>query len=57
MPPAIAASAARAKHLGEWLAAYPQLETLVIPIGGGGPIAGMATVAKAITEEETRCKR
>jgi threonine dehydratase len=32
----------------EMLAAYPQLETLVIPIGGGGLIAGMATAAKAI---------
>ncbi|MBI4190076.1 MAG: threonine ammonia-lyase [Betaproteobacteria bacterium] len=32
----------------EMLAACPQLETLVIPIGGGGLIAGMAIAAKAI---------
>lgn len=32
----------------EMLAAYPELEMLVVPIGGGGLIAGMATAAKAI---------
>ena len=31
----------------EMLAACPQLELLVVPIGGGGLIAGMATAAKA----------
>ncbi|PZU17981.1 MAG: threonine ammonia-lyase [Citromicrobium sp.] len=32
----------------EMLAAVPDLETLVIPIGGGGLISGMATAAKAL---------
>ena len=32
----------------EMLAACPQLDTLVIPIGGGGLIAGVATAATAI---------
>jgi threonine dehydratase len=32
----------------EMLAACPQLEVLVIPIGGGGLIAGIATAAKAL---------
>ena len=32
----------------EMLEAYPRLEMLVVPIGGGGLISGMATAAKAI---------
>ncbi len=32
----------------EMLAAWPQLEILVVPIGGGGLIAGVATAAKGI---------
>ena len=32
----------------EMLAAYPQLDVLIVPIGGGGLIAGMAIAAKAI---------
>ncbi len=32
----------------EMLAAHPQLDTLVIAIGGGGLIAGIATAAKAL---------
>jgi threonine dehydratase len=32
----------------EMLADAPELETLVVPIGGGGLISGMATVAKAL---------
>jgi threonine dehydratase len=32
----------------EMLEAVPHLDTLVVPIGGGGLIAGMATAAKAI---------
>ena len=32
----------------EMLAAWPQLETLIVPIGGGGLIAGVATAAKGI---------
>ncbi len=32
----------------EMLAAQPEIDTMVIPIGGGGLIAGMATAAKAI---------
>ncbi|MEN3974554.1 threonine ammonia-lyase [Emcibacter sp. SYSU 3D8] len=32
----------------EMLAAQPDLDVLVVPIGGGGLIAGMATAAKAI---------
>lgn len=32
----------------EMLAAQPDLDTLIVPIGGGGLIAGMATAAKAI---------
>ncbi len=33
----------------EMLKAQPDLETLVVPIGGGGMISGMAIAAKAIT--------
>jgi threonine dehydratase len=32
----------------EMLAACPQIEVLVVPIGGGGLIAGIATAAKAV---------
>ena len=32
----------------EMLAAVPDLETIIVPIGGGGLIAGIATAAKAI---------
>ena len=32
----------------EMLAAQPQLDVLIVPVGGGGMIAGMATAAKAI---------
>lgn len=32
----------------EFLEAYPELEVLVVPIGGGGLISGVATAAKAI---------
>jgi threonine dehydratase len=32
----------------EMLAAWPQLEVLIVPIGGGGLIAGVATAAKGI---------
>ena len=32
----------------ELLSAYPDLETLIIPIGGGGLISGMAIAAKAL---------
>ena len=32
----------------EMLADWPQLETLIVPIGGGGLIAGMATAAKGV---------
>ncbi len=32
----------------EMLAEWPQLETLVVPIGGGGLIAGVATAAKGV---------
>jgi threonine dehydratase len=32
----------------EMLAAAPQLETLVVPVGGGGMIAGMAVAAKTL---------
>ena len=32
----------------EMLAAQPELEILVVPVGGGGLIAGMATAAKAL---------
>jgi threonine dehydratase len=35
----------------EMLAAAPQLETLVVPVGGGGMIAGMAVAAKALKPE------
>ncbi len=34
----------------EMLAAWPQLEVLIVPIGGGGLIAGVATAAKAIKQ-------
>ncbi len=32
----------------EMLAEHPQLDTLVVPVGGGGLIAGMAVAAKAL---------
>ena len=32
----------------EMLAAVPDLDTLVVPIGGGGLISGMAIAAKAL---------
>jgi threonine dehydratase len=32
----------------EMLAAWPQLEVLIVPIGGGGLISGVATAAKSI---------
>jgi threonine dehydratase len=32
----------------EWLADAPELDTLVVPIGGGGLIAGIAVAAKAL---------
>lgn len=32
----------------EMLADHPEIETLIVPIGGGGLIAGMATAAKGI---------
>ena len=35
----------------EMLDAQPDLDTLVVPIGGGGLIAGMATAAKALKPE------
>lgn len=35
----------------EMLAAEPALDTIVVPIGGGGLIAGVATAAKAIRPE------
>jgi len=35
----------------EMLAAAPDLDVLVVPIGGGGLIAGVATIAKAIKPE------
>lgn len=35
----------------EMLEAYPDLETLVVPIGGGGLISGNGTAAKAIKPE------
>jgi threonine dehydratase len=35
----------------EMLAAVPELDTLVIPIGGGGLISGMAVAAKAMKPE------
>lgn len=35
----------------EMLDAQPELDTLVVPIGGGGLIAGMATAAKALKPE------
>ena len=35
----------------ELLSAYPDLETLIIPIGGGGLISGMAVAAKAINPD------
>ncbi len=35
----------------EMLAAYPELDTLVVPVGGGGLIAGMAVAAKGIKPE------
>ncbi len=35
----------------EMLGAYPELDTLVVPIGGGGLISGIATAAKALKPE------
>lgn len=35
----------------EMLEARPQLQTLVVPIGGGGLIAGVATVARALNPD------
>lgn len=35
----------------EMLAAAPRLETLVVPVGGGGMIAGMAVAARALRPE------
>jgi threonine dehydratase len=35
----------------EMLEAVPQLDTLVVPVGGGGLIAGMATAARALNEK------
>lgn len=35
----------------EMLEDFPQLETLIVPVGGGGLIAGMATAAKAINPD------
>lgn len=35
----------------EMLAAQPDLDTIVVPIGGGGLIAGLATAAKAINPD------
>ena len=35
----------------EMIAAAPQLETLVVPIGGGGLISGIAVAAKALNPE------
>ena len=35
----------------EMLAAYPDLDALVVPVGGGGLIAGMAVAAKALKPE------
>jgi threonine dehydratase len=35
----------------EMLAAVPQLDTLVVPIGGGGLISGMAVAAKSLKPE------
>ena len=35
----------------EMLAAVPELDTLVVPIGGGGLISGMAVAAKALRPE------
>ncbi|MXP41710.1 threonine ammonia-lyase [Altererythrobacter soli] len=35
----------------EMLADAPEIETLVVPIGGGGLISGMATVAKALNPD------
>jgi threonine dehydratase len=35
----------------EMLAAQPDLDTILVPVGGGGLIAGMATAAKAIRPE------
>jgi threonine dehydratase len=37
----------------EMLAACPDLDTLVVPVGGGGLIAGIATAARAIKPELT----
>ncbi|MBS0302706.1 MAG: threonine ammonia-lyase [Proteobacteria bacterium] len=37
----------------EMLAQQPELDALVVPVGGGGLIAGMATVAKAIKPDIT----
>ena len=38
----------------EMLEAHPEIETLIVPIGGGGLIAGMATAAKGINPKIDR---
>ena len=35
----------------EMLEAVPELDTLVVPVGGGGLIAGMATAARSVNKE------
>lgn len=35
----------------EWLAQHPELEVLVVPVGGGGLISGIATAARALRPE------
>src|SRR5262249_35600972 len=35
----------------EMLADQPQLDTLIVPVGGGGLISGIATAAKAVKPE------
>lgn len=35
----------------EMLGAYPEIDTLVVPVGGGGLISGIATAAKALKPE------
>jgi threonine dehydratase len=35
----------------EMLEAVPQLEVIVVPVGGGGLVSGIATAAKALNEE------
>jgi threonine dehydratase len=41
----------------EMLSAQPELDTLVIPIGGGGLISGIATAAKALKPSKPNCIR